>query len=66
MASLNLTGLSEFFDEITRLIDGAERQYGIANRSYADYIIERLEFCIITCSNLVDNVRQNGSLLCLF
>lgn len=52
-------GLSQFFDEVTRLIDCAERQYGIANRSYAEYVIERLEFCIVTCTDLLDNIRQN-------
>ena len=57
------TGLTEFLDEVTRLIDGAERQYGIANRSYAEYVIERLEFCIITCTSLLDNIRQSSSIL---
>ena len=27
----------------TTLVDGAERQYGIANLNYSDYVMERLE-----------------------
>ena len=34
----------------------AERQYGLANRSYTDYVIERLEFVISVCSDLLDNL----------
>ena len=56
-------GLSQFFDEVTRLIDCAERQYGIANRSYTECIIERLEFCIATCADLSNNVCLNQSSL---
>ncbi len=46
-----------FFNEVFRLVDQAERQYGLANRDYTDYIIERLEFVIIVCSDLFDNIR---------
>ncbi len=46
-----------FFNEVFRLVDQAERQYGLANRDYTDYIIESLEFVIIVCSDLFDNIR---------
>ena len=36
-----------FFYQVTSLIDAPECQYEIANQSYAEYIIERLEFCIV-------------------
>ena len=32
-----------FFDEISRLVGEAERQYGLANRGYTEYVTERLE-----------------------
>ena len=31
------SGISAFFNEISRLIDEAERQYGLANRSHGVY-----------------------------
>ncbi len=46
-----------FFNEVFRLVDQAERQYGLANRDYTDYIIESLEFVTIVCSDLFDNIR---------
>ena len=33
-----------------------ERQYGIANANFCEYVLERLEVCIDTCSNLHDHV----------
>ena len=53
-------GLTEFFDEVLRIIDGAERQYGIANRSYTEYLIDRLEICILNCNELLDNLRSES------
>ena len=46
-----------FFDEICHLIDEAERQYGLANRSYTEYVIERFEYTIPVCSDLCDHLR---------
>ena len=37
------SGISAFFNEISRLIDEAERQYGLANRGYTtEYILVRV------------------------
>ena len=46
-----------FFSEVSQLVDIAERQYGLANHGYTDYVIERLEFVITVCSDLCDNLR---------
>ena len=46
-----------FFDEISRLTDEAERQHGLANRSYTEYVTERLEYAITVCSDLCDHLR---------
>ena len=45
--------MAKLFQEVERLVVESERLYGMANRSYADYIIERLDMCISTCSNLL-------------
>ena len=42
----DLNGWRNYFQEVERLVVESERLYGIANRSYADYIIERLDMCI--------------------
>ena len=34
----------------------------MVNHRYADYIIERLEMCISTCSNLLCIIQQNVQL----
>ena len=36
------SGISAFSNEISRLIDEAERQYGLANRGYTEYILVRV------------------------
>ena len=56
MASEEASGLTAFFLEVSRLIEQAERQYGLANRSYTEYIIERLEYSITVCSDLCDHM----------
>ena len=38
-----------FFDEISQLLTGADRQYGVANQQYTQYILERLELCTHAC-----------------
>ena len=50
------SGLSNFFSEISKMVEEAERQYGLANRSYTEYIIERLEHSIAVCSNILDQL----------
>ena len=54
-----VNGWTTFFEEVFHLTEGAERQYGIANVSYSDYVVERLELTINTCSSMLDCV--NGS-----
>ena len=49
-----MNGLNEFVDETIRLVEDAERQYGVANATYTEYFIERLEICIVSCVELRD------------
>ena len=34
-----------YFNDISRFLEGAERQYGVANANFCEYVIERLELC---------------------
>lgn len=53
-------GLGFFFDEITSLVEEAERQYGLANLVYTEYVLERFEMCIVTCINVRDHLRVDS------
>ena len=53
--------LGEFFDDILKLVEGAERQCGVANVQYTKFILERLEFCIISCNTILDQLCQDSS-----
>ena len=46
-----------FFGEVSRLIEQAERQYGLANRNYTAYVIERMEYVMTVCSELCTHMR---------
>ena len=52
----------EFFDEIIKLLQETDRQYGIANSNYTEYALERLEYCIITCSTIRERLEVEPSL----
>lgn len=47
---------TRYFADISQFLEGAERQYGIANENFCDYVLERLEVCIGACSNLHDHM----------
>ena len=51
----------EFFDDILKLVEGAERQYGVANLQYTEFIIEKMEFCTISCNIILYQLRQESS-----
>ena len=58
---MSMNNWSRYFEEVSEFLQGAERQYGIANDAYTDYVLERLEICIHTCSTLLDHL-QGGNL----
>ena len=47
---------TRYFDDISRFLEGIERQYGITNANFCEYVLDRLEVCIATCSNLRDHM----------
>ena len=56
-------GWSNYFQEVSRLVEEAERLYGMANYTYTEYIVERLEICLTTCSNLLQTIQRANSQL---
>lgn len=59
MATATVDGWSVFFKEIARLVDGAERQDGIASISYSEYMIERLDVSIGTCISIQEYMNSS-------
>lgn len=53
------TAWGRYFRELSLLLEEGERQYGIANRRYTDYILERLEFIRSACSELLHHLRHH-------
>ena len=55
--NLEMNGLDDFIDEITKLVEDGERQYGVANANYAEYFVERLELSVTSCIELRDRIQ---------
>ena len=45
-----------------KLLDESERQYGQANRSYTEYMLERLELSLATCSDILNQIQPIAEL----
>ena len=60
VASSGLHGWTSFFEQVNLLTERSERQFGIANHGYCEYIIDRLELCITTCSGIVDCINTSS------
>ena len=57
-----VTGWKNFFEEVVKLLSEGERQYGLANRNYTDYTLERLELCLTTCTEIRNLVQGHPEL----
>lgn len=53
-------GWETFFDDLLGFLRVAERHFGTANHAYASHIVERLNTCIRSLSNLKDHL--NGAM----
>ena len=53
-------GWSRYFEDISHFLEGAEWQYGIANESFTEYVLKRLELCICTCSTLTEHLDSEA------
>ena len=38
---------SEYFETITQFVVGASRQYGVANGSFTEYVVDRLDLVFL-------------------
>ena len=45
-------GFGKFFDKVSRLLSDAQKNHGIANQNYTEYILERMDIALATCSEL--------------
>ena len=50
----DLRGWKSFFDEVASFIEGIERQYGVANENFTEYVVDRLELIIRSCTVISD------------
>ena len=55
VANESLNGWEGFFVEVIPLLDEAEKNYGIANHNYTDYV---LEMALSTCSEMQHIVKR--------
>ena len=55
---------SVFFDVFTALLTEteAERQYGLANRNYTEYVLEGLKMTLSTCSYIKHSISHANEL----
>ena len=53
-----LNDWSRFFSEIITFLSEAERQFGIANRNYAEYALQRMDMAFSTCSSILHQLAN--------
>ena len=62
MAALaNIPGWDPFFEELSRMLRSSNRQFGIANAQYSEYIIDQLELAVANITNLQSFCRNQPS-----
>ena len=61
MIKISFPEWTRYFETIIEFLEGASRQYGVANESFTEYVVDRLDLCISTCSSLSEQLTINGS-----
>lgn len=61
MANEGLTGWESFFEELGRFLESSSRDFDSANDRFANYVVERLEVCIIALHGLKENLEEVSS-----
>lgn len=56
-----LEGWERYFDEINSFLQDLDRQAGVANESYCEYAVERLEICANTMFQLIYQLQSRIS-----
>ena len=52
---------TRYFEGISRFLEGAEHQHGTANRGFCEYVLERLELFINTCTLLCEQMLSTSN-----
>ena len=55
----NISGWSNFLAEIVALTESSDRQQGIANLGYTEYVMERLLLCMNTCTSIKQTIEAS-------
>ena len=61
METMYIPGWDPFFEELSRMLRSSNRQFGIANAQYSEYIIDRLELAVANVTNLQSFCRNQPS-----
>ncbi len=59
------TSWTSYFERISRFLDAAQYQYGVADRNFCEYVLERLELCIATCTSMCEHMGNSRAALVL-
>ena len=47
-----------YFNELSAFLTGAERQLGLANDNFSEYVVDRLELFIVNISSLAEHFQR--------
>ena len=53
-----ILGWETFFDELGTFLEASGREFTSGSQDYANYVVERLEICVITLNLLYENLRE--------
>ena len=56
-----LWGWSRFFEELSSFLQVTDRQTGIANQAFSEYVLERLETSVMSVSALIRHLQSTHS-----
>ena len=60
MVEFDSVSWEKFFDDVAKLLQELNRQYGVSNMNYAQYALERLEICLSSCRALSDRISSSS------
>ena len=56
-----LWGWSRFFEELSSFLQATDRQAGIANQAFSEYVLERLEISVMSVSTLINHLQSTNN-----
>ena len=55
----DLLGWERFFSELSSFLSSINRQRGTANEDFSEFVVERLQMCIMSVSTLIHHLQSN-------